>query len=531
MKFLRNSLYVSLAGFAALAASCAEQTFESYEKYENIALKAWIEQNRPDLIDNFQEEGKYYVEVVDKGELDKDPIGKEDTWVRFSFTGRSLSGNIALTRNGEDALQEGTFTRYTRYVPFYRFCGEKNATLLEGTYLAMRNTLKVDGEDFQMRYGSRVRLYMPSSIVGSGGLEGSGGYEGQYSLSAKRPMIVEMMITDTVRNPLQREGSNVDAYCLDNGGLRIYSKPKKDDKSLRAGEAVEDKEGMPTDPKSERHPYNVPERWVSACDSVPQLYVNLHYKPSETFDFKEPYFVATNIPGGGIYTFPKQDSEKADTVMALSRMQTLNRDIADALVKRFYPDADKQYVGIKDLNADSVKLDGTAKIWYIGRFLDGFIFDTNIDEVKQIIYGKVDSKGTAFSYTPESGGLIKAFYYVVPNLQYGQWATFITTSTNGYGAAGKQGATSASSSGSTSSSYYDYLNYQNMMNNYYGNSYYNGYYNGYYGGGYGGLGYMGGYYGDLGGTAETTPTKTSVSTEVPSFTPLIFQLYIEPKSK
>ena len=34
-------------------------------------------------------------------------------------------------------------------------------------------------------------------------------------------------------------------------------------------------------------------------------------------------------------------------------------------------------------------LEGTAKIWYIGRFLDGFIFDTNIDEVKKIIYGEV----------------------------------------------------------------------------------------------------------------------------------------------
>lgn len=119
----------------------------------------------------------------------------------------------------------------------------------------------------------------------------------------------------------------------------------------------------------------------------------------------------------------------------------LEKKIAEALVKRFHGEGDdyEAYKGVADLDADSVGMEGTAKIWYIGRFLDGFIFDTNIDEVKQIIYGEVRKTGSAHSYDVQNPDLITAFYYIVPHLKYGQWATLVTTSTNAYGTTGKSG--------------------------------------------------------------------------------------------
>ena len=213
----------------------------------------------------------------------------------------------------------------------------------------------------------------------------------------------------------------------------------------------------------------------------------------------------------------------------------LEKKIAEALVKRFHGEGDdyEAYKGVADLDADSVGMEGTAKIWYIGRFLDGFIFDTNIDEVKQIIYGEVRKTGSAHSYDVQNPDLITAFYYIVPHLKYGQWATLVTTSTNAYGTTGKSGgsSTSTSSNGYTSS-YYDYLNYLNYSQMYYGNNgYYGGYYNDYYGyGGLGNYGYYGGYYGGYGGNYDSgeTVTTTEVYTDIPSFSPLIFQIYIEP---
>ena len=366
-----------------------------------------------------------------------------------------------------------------------------------------------------LRYGSKIRLYMPSSVVGNG-VEGTGGYEGQegYSLSSKRPFIVTMEIRDTVSNPLEREGTDVDDFCELNGGLQIYSKGDDDTPATE----------VPEDPEDPEHPYNeTSKRWVSACDSIPQVYVNVRYNPAEPRDqlsFPAPYHVGY------------------EPYVSEASVRDIDMQIAEALKKRFHGEGDdyQKYEGVKALEADSVTLDGTAKIWYIGRFLDGFIFDTNIDEVKQIIYGEVRKTGSAHSYDVQNPDLITAFYYIVPHLKYGQWATLVTTSTNAYGTTGTSGgsSTSTSSNGYTSS-YYDYLNYLNYSQMYYGNNgYYGGYYNDYYGyGGLGNYGYYGGYYGGYGGNYDSgeTTTTTKVYTDIPSFSPLIFQIYIQPDGK
>ena len=317
---------------------------------------------------------------------------------------------------------------------------------------------------------------------------------------------MEMEICGIDKNPLEAEGSLVDAFAKSNGGMVMYTKDGEDGTEKR-----------PTDPNDPKHPYNRVERWVSACDTVAQLYVNVKYDPAETlagdkftFDFADPENdVANKSYNVGYEPYNGSDLEK---------------EISEALVKRFHGEGDdyKVYEGVDKLESDSVGLDGTAKIWYIGRFLDGFIFDTNIDEVKEIIYGEVTSEGEALSYTPEDGGLITAFYYTVPNLRYGQWAAFITTSSCAYGASGQSGGSSSSSSVDYSS-YYDYLNYYNYYNNYYGNSYYGSYYDNYY------YNYYNSYYYGYGSDdSSSTETTTTVSTEIPSYAPLIFQFYIEP---
>jgi len=520
MKLITRFLYLPAACIVLLA-SCAKEQTESYDKFEDQALEAYMTQKHPELLENLQTDGGYYVDILEPGKADAKPVNDTICWVKFDFSGRDLSGNIALTRRAAEAYQLGTFTKYTHYVPYYRYCGEANAGLIEGTYLAMRNTLHLGEKyaednnldrEFFLREGAKVRLYMPSRVVGSGGISGDGGYEGQYSLSAKRPLIMEMEIVGIDKNPLEAEGSLVDAFAKENGGMVMFTKDGEDGSEKR-----------PTDPGDGKHPYNRAERWVSACDTVAQLYVNVKYDPVKTgkgdkfsFDFSDAESKVSNKPYNvGFEPYNGSDLEKA---------------ISEALVKRFHGEGDdyKAYEGVDKLKSDSVGLDGTAKIWYIGRFLDGFIFDTNIDEVKKIIYGEVTSEGEALSYTPEEGGLITAFYYTVPNLRYGQWAAFVTTSTNAYGSQGQSGTTSTSSTGSNTQNYYDYLNYYAYMNSYYGSGgYYGGYYNNYYNnylyGQYSGL-----YGNSNGNTGSTETTVTKVSTEIPPFSPLLFQIYIEP---
>ena len=504
MKFIARFLYVPLAGLLVLT-SCAKEETESYDKFENQALEAWMTQHRSDLVENLQSEGLYYIDLLDAGDLASDPINTEDIWVSFDFSGRDLSGNIILTRNADDAVLAGSFSKYTHYVPFYRYCGSENSGLMEGTWLAMRRTLTL-GDTYFRNNKDRLGITSPEGTLRYG-VEGTGGYEGQegYSLSSKRPFIVTMEIRDTVSNPLEREGTDVDDFCELNGGLQIYSKGDDDTPATE----------VPEDPEDPEHPYSeTSKRWVSACDSIPQVYVNVRYNPAEPGDqlsFPAPYHVGY------------------EPYVSEASVRDIDMQIAEALKKRFHGEGDdyEKYEGVKtleadkgvaDLDADSVGMEGTAKIWYIGRFLDGFIFDTNIDEVKKIIYGEVAQTGTALEYTPSSGGMIQAFYYAIPNLKFGQWAELITTSTNAYGSSGKSGSSSSSTSGSSgySSSYLDYLNYLNYANSYYGSGgYYGGYYDSMYGSGY--------------DSSSTGTTVTTITTEIPSFTPLIFQLYIEPE--
>ncbi|MFR8223414.1 MAG: hypothetical protein ACLU9X_01265 [Alistipes shahii] len=198
MKLITRFLYLSAAGIMLLT-SCAKEQTESYDKFENQALEAWMTQNRRELLKNYQPEGGYYVEILAAGNPDAKPVNDTACWVKFDFSGRDLSGNIVLTRRANEARQLGTFTKYTHYVPFYRYCGTENTSLMEGTFLAMRNTLHLDpdyaagkGVDprVPLREGCQVRLYMPSRIVG-GGVAGDGGYEGAVRLERQRPLIVD----------------------------------------------------------------------------------------------------------------------------------------------------------------------------------------------------------------------------------------------------------------------------------------------------------------------------------------------------
>ncbi len=302
--------------------------------------------------------------------------------------------------------------------------------------------------EVELRCGSKVTLYMPSTVVGDGGVTGSGGYEGQsgYALKSGRPFVATLEITDTVYNPLRREGVDVDDFARNNGGLKPV-KPRAA-AAVRAGEGTI-RSTIPTTPITTAF------AWRNAADSIPQVYINVIYKPTERFRYPEIY---------------------ASQYEPYSDFERLEQAICDTLVNRFGP-----YDGPQKLKSDSVTLNGTAKIWYIARFLDGFVLDSNIPGVRGLVmvFGEKEAKGSVESYTPSRGGMIEAFYYSIPVLRYGQWAAILTTSTNAYGAAGKAGTTSTTSTGG--SNYSDLLNYYNYMQAYYGaNGYYNGMYNDYY---------------------------------------------------
>ena len=509
---------VSLLAVAVMAVSCIEQPTIGFEEIEQRSLKAWITKYKPELLDNYQEEGGYYVEVLDAGVADSVAITGKDVWLWYDFTGRDLAGNICETRDWKLAKQLNTYTDYTHYVPSFRFSGKESTTMMEGTYLATFNKLNIDGEEFEVRYGTKMRLYLPSAIMASESADG--GYEGQYAMEENKPLVVDVTIYGHVANPVAYEGSHIEAFANANGGLCTEHKaPVEQDKetNARRRSVMSRAEG---DEVVDTRPLEFFDgRWHQPIDTMEHLLVNYSYSPArQAFNFDA--VAADKL----MYDREDVSENKYQAGEVYANINDLDRRINEALVERF--GAGISYDDV--LEADSVNTKSTVKVWYIGRFLDGFIFDTNIDEVKEIIYGKVDSEGEALSFTtanPEDNKYILAWNYAIPTLRLGQWATIITVSTYAYGLEGKTGATTSTTTNSNQA-YYDYANYynyMNYMNSYYGYGYGNMYNNGYYG-------YNPYYYGynyNYNSGADTSVTVTTTSTEIQAFTPLIFQIFVE----
>ena len=192
------------------------------------------------------------------------------------------------------------------------------------------------------------------------------------------------------------------------------------------------------------------------------------------------------------------------------------------LIKRFGKGIPRGEQG----ESTQVTKNGRAKIWYVARFLDGFVLDTNIAEIRTYLFDEKTPTCEVFSYSPsdddgkeaENRQAIGAWFYCVPQMHYGAYGQIITTSGYAYGASGISGSTSTETTSSNSSlSYYNAMNYYNYYNSYY--NYYSPYYN-YYDYNY--------YNYNYDYSEEETETTTTISTEILPYTPLVFTLYVEP---
>lgn len=470
---------------------------------EQMALDAWMRLHKPHLVGNYQEDGGYYVEVLQWGDDDipaegndygSEPIMLQDTcWMFTDIVGRTLDGDVYLTRTPELAEMNGTFSYNTHYTPYLNYCGDVNLGLLEGTYLATRNDLTLSdeylaeywpdkGDTFRMRRGSKVRLYMTSTIAyGEEGSSVQGGYEGQYSLSPNIPTIMDIDVKRTIKNPSDLELDMVATFV--NGFSDWRQVPEKE-------EYGEDEE----------------------VTYLKGLYYNLNYNPRTAVSMPHRY-QQSHLSG---VNNPYRDTKK------YADMDAVERKISEIFLERF-----GEAMPTSDMTDENlVTKENSANVWYVVRFLDGFIVDTNIDELREYIYNDKSAAGKAFSYRAkdddnksegESLNAIGAWYYCIPRLHFGQYAAIVTTSGYAYGISGISGTTSTT----TDNSNVELQNYLAMANYY---NYYNYYYYG-YGDYYNYYDYSN--YAVSDNTAEST--TTTVGTEILPYTPLVFYLYVEPK--
>ena len=515
--------------------SCVNEPTYSSDELEARSLKAWMKKNHPELIGNYQENGGYYVHVLSWGDevaateesttekvidLGNQPIMDQDTcWVYYNFTGYNLDGSVFSTRDEIIARMQATFSDRTHYVPYGNFCGkEEFYAIVEGSYLASRNKIKLSeeyvaansgvckGTELILRKGSKVRLYMPSTIAySSSGSSAEGGYEGQYSLDSNVPMILDMEVMRVVSNP-----SDVELEMVEE--LVKKSNSQSEQIQWHKIENTENEDGDDSDDANPEGDIDDPET-DEDTDTEKKYYEGIYY--NNTFKPDEEYaHLKYATPDKAGIDNPYRDSQR------YANMAEFDKKLWKILDEKF----EKMIKKTSEADAKEVTEDNSAMIWYVGRFLDGFIFDTNIPEVRKLAFNEdgsddeSSSGSSAISYSVSSNKdeYISAWAHAVPHLRYGRWGAVITTSGYAYGSSGVSASTSSTSASTAAAmnSLMNLYNYYSMT----GSSYYNAYsYYNYYN-----------YYGGYTNYYNYEDTTSKIETEIAPYAPLVFYIFIEP---
>lgn len=221
--------------------------------------------------------------------------------------------------------------------------------------------------------------------------------------------------------------------------------------------------------------------------------------------------------------------------------QRWNLTEADTLSKGLYVQLMEPFSVKRDSVIKAGSTDSLLSCYYKGYFLDGFVFDSNIDSVQYRAWGEVVNDGP-MKWNMKESQMIEGFKQACVNACYGDHLRVVFTSAYGYGISGSEARAITESSSDSSSSladYYNYLNYYSYMNSMYGGGgygyggyggYYNNYYNSYYNP------YYYNYYNSGSSSSsssssmedEDEESKVTITTEILPFTPLVFDIWIYP---
>jgi hypothetical protein len=465
MKHFLGILFL-LATVALGASSCAEKSATDITTYEKMAFEAWMAKYGP--ADAVLQPNGMYVEFLEEGDTSDEAgaTADADVWVRLSYTSTTLAGDVYATRSEEEALRQGIYTPHTYYAPDYLYCGPENINMIAGRYYALKNPLN------QTYGGPQAKLYKGSKVrlyMPSTLAYGTSGYTDDQGYGGQFPLDGNRPIIETIE----------------------------------VVEVVEDP--------------------IAREELLVKEQAEIGWGLTDANLLKKS---ATEIEEAA-----ENDDDTDD----------------DPVFKHFYIDSMYRAADAVPLDKSTqlLTVDSTARVWYVLKFVgkpgeEEFIADTNIKEVYDKFFNRqrgYDAKdnsavGTVLTYTPSSdkSDLIPAWYDMIPKMRRGRWYRVVFSSSYGYGATGYSAAMEANQA------YYDYY-MQMMASAYMYNSYGGGYGSGYGSGyGYGSYGssyydsYYNPYYSNMSYLNYDTETEEAgVITEIQPYTPLIFEIYIEPR--
>ncbi len=393
---------VSLTAFA----SCVMEPEETdYDEVEQDVLDLWMAANVPEAT---RWADGYYTEVLDEGDTSQTPIHEyADCWVRYNLTGYNFEGNILVTRNELLAYQLGVFIDHVRYNPLYQdlyfdsdYYDDEYSSYDDPEvydYLPECLNLAFKNEVLNLHKGAKLMMYVPSDLI-DGADYAIDGFAGQYTLGYYNPMKMLVEIVDVVEDPAAVEVATVEEFMNLNGGFVVnYMESDGEDIEVEELEAYNNAQEL------------IPENWSNSLDTVRNVYLYRRFTFDTPLTYVNPY--TSDIP------------ESIYNQYSMVEIDSMLKDVID---ENYFEST---------LTSKYISFDGSAEVWYIGRFLDGFIFDTNISDVRDLVTddGEAFNPGVLEWWASEASNYVTAWAYSIPQLRYGQWATIITTSANAYG--------------------------------------------------------------------------------------------------
>ncbi|MFR9650951.1 MAG: hypothetical protein SNG35_02880 [Rikenellaceae bacterium] len=394
-------LMMLVATLTISACSDSEDEVETDTTYQDLEQElfdkymAWLNTNK-ELGLTLSDDATYYYKIDANGGGGTTTNGDE-CWVRYDITSRNLTGDsyecVNLTTYEDIALNQQSFSYYTHYVPTLHELDEADSDYDSALDLILRANATYAGD--------YITIYAPSSL--SYGLVNGSGYGGSATLSAGESFYSNIEIKEVIRDIETWEQNVIDEFVADAGILT--NKATDLDDSTSEIEIYYYSSDNPNDVD------------LDFLDVLPITY---------------PYSYLTLRRG-------------IDDINAKvkSLLQTFTEgEIEDAIEDGAETESDDATKLVDITNKGVIGSTDDAKIWYIGRMLDGFIFDSNIDSIKGLMLNDYDTNSAlTYNATDDGDTYIEGFYHMIPKLKYGTWNVVLISSTYAYSTSGLTGST------------------------------------------------------------------------------------------
>ncbi len=405
-KYAASRLMIIVAALSV--AACVEEvestTYADMEQELFDRYMEWKFADNTELLESRTSKGYYFLIDDSNGATGTTATNVYDEcWLRYNIVTRNFTGDdfneVNLSTYSDIALQQQTFSFYTHYVPTFHTLDEEDTTYDSALDYILR--------DYSVVEGDQLTIYGPSTMS-YGLVNGAGGYAGSATLSYGNAFHSVIDMVEVITDIDTWESEKVTEFVSNNPTL---------------------------------------EKTISEDDGTTEL--DLYYysidNPNEvnenglgalSLTFTDPYDYSYILAKKGYTSLSELETE------LIEALETFTQDeITDAI-----------YYGATTEFGDSTKLEEgstlgkytDANIWYVGRMMDGFIFDSNIENVRNMMfYDYTTQTSTVYNADDDGDSYIEGWYHIIPKLKYGSWNVVLLPSDYAYGSSGVSGSSSS----------------------------------------------------------------------------------------